>query len=79
MSISKIEVRLEADPVKVSETEIWEIDHILGRKDVKIMCNGIFVASNAAGSEPLDAAYEIMTEHLAAAFNKIKRNDITQI
>ena len=71
MSISKIEVRLEAEPDTLAETEIWEIEHMPGCKEVKIMCNGIIVASNTAGSEPLDAAYETMTEHLTAAFNKI--------
>ena len=71
MTIAKIEVRLEAEHDTLSKTEIWEIEHMPGCKEVKIMCNGIIVASNTAGSEPLDAAYEIMTEHLKAAFYKM--------
>lgn len=42
-----------------------------GRKEIKISCNGVFVASNAAGSNPMDAAFAAMNVHLRDAFDKI--------
>lgn len=79
MSITKIEVRIEAEPEPdtLSSTEIWEIEHMPGRKELKISCNGVFVASNTISNKPMDAAYEVMESHLTEAYNKLMTDAIT--
>ncbi len=77
MTITKIEVRVEVSEGDPSH-EIWEIEHIAGRKEVLIRRNGLFVASNGAGSKPLDSAYETMIAHVTEAYNKMIVHSIVE-